>query len=591
MELAIPIVALGGLYVLSNQDEEQIRRETFVNSTIVNKDHSGETSANQQFNAAPTSVNNNTNVVTDRYFKKPDINKLNNNGIQQQVASSSDSNTFESLSGNQVDLKKFEHNNMQPFFGSHVKGYNMDSKNMENVLDNMVGLGSQHTKKGEQAPLFKPQKNLNFANGAPNQSEFIQSRVVPGSNMANIKPWEEVQVGPGLNQGYSSSGTGGFNSGMEARNEWTDRNVDQLRTVTNPKVTYSLDNHQGPANFYNALPTSQENQGKVEKHNPDTYFLNTPDRWLTTTGIEKKQTSRAIEMNKPVNRSTTTSEYYGNSANLGGNNTYTPQNFEKTKRQELITNPVLNCKSNRSPATESDFGRPGYVSLPNNRSSNEQDTTFGVIGGMAKAAFAPLMDVLRPNKKENVIGNGRIFENAGSSVPAAPIYNPQDRPAPTIKDTTLGKVGMNHLNVQNQNDGGYKVSKPQIEENNRMTTNYEGYGNAGGTSGNNGIAVYNAAYNQRNNVNKTHKNRPNQGNMSVFNGAMNVCTSKNDCDIVNQRKPMRQTSTYNNIIPSTQNFGEVRQPQTYQDQCNDRIDPGLLNAFKKNPYTQSLNSY
>ena len=591
MELAIPIVALGGLYVLSNQNENENQRETFVNSSIENQDNFGEKPINKTFVTEPQPVPTPTNVVTDRFFKKPDINQLNNNGIQQQVAAPGDTNTFQSLSGNQVDLKNFEHNNMQPFFGSHVKGYNIESRNVENVLDNMVGSGSQKFKKGEQAPLFKPQKNLNFANGAPNQSDFLQSRVVPGSNMANIKPWEEVQVGPGLNQGYSSSGTGGFNSGMEARNEWVDRNVDQLRTVTNPKVTYTLDNHQGPANFYNAIPASQENQGKVEKHNPDSYFLNTPDRWLTTTGIEKKQTSRAIEMNKPVNRSTTTSEYYGNSGNLGGNNTYAPKNFEKSKRQELIPNPVINCKSNRSPATASDYGRPGYVSLPNNRSSNNQETTFGVIGGMAKAAFAPLMDVLRPNKKENVVGNGRIFENAGSSVPAAPIYNPQDRPGPTIKDTTIGKIGMNHLNVQNQNDGGYQVSNPQIEENNRMTTNYEGYGNAGGTAGNNGIAVYNAAYNQRNNVNKTYENRPNQGNMSVFNGAMNVCTSKNDCDRSNQRIPMRQSSTYNNVIPSAQNFGQMRQPQTYQNQCNDRIDPGLLDAFKKNPYTQSLSSY
>ena len=37
------------------------------------------------------------------------------------------------------------------------------------------------------------------------------------SKMNNVKPWQEIQVGPGLGKGYSSQGSGGFNSGMEQR--------------------------------------------------------------------------------------------------------------------------------------------------------------------------------------------------------------------------------------------------------------------------------------------------------------------------------------------------------------------------------------
>ena len=90
---------------------------------------------------------------------------------------------------------------------------------------------------------------MQYANGAPNYNDFLQSRVNPGSNISNVKPWSEIQVAPGLDNGFSSTGEGGFNSGMVARDKWADRNVDQLRTVTNPKVSYSLDNHQGPATF------------------------------------------------------------------------------------------------------------------------------------------------------------------------------------------------------------------------------------------------------------------------------------------------------------------------------------------------------
>ena len=70
----------------------------------------------------------------------------------------------------------------------------------------------------------------------PNQNDFYQSRVKPSMKIANVKPWEEVRVGPGLDQGYGSQGTLGFNSGMEAREKWIDRGVDELRVKTNPKL-------------------------------------------------------------------------------------------------------------------------------------------------------------------------------------------------------------------------------------------------------------------------------------------------------------------------------------------------------------------
>ena len=46
-------------------------------------------------------------------------------------------------------------------------------------------------------------------------------------------------------------------------------------------------NHEGPANsFIKTAPTTQL-LGRVEKQRPDTFFINTQDRWLTTTGAEK----------------------------------------------------------------------------------------------------------------------------------------------------------------------------------------------------------------------------------------------------------------------------------------------------------------
>ena len=143
----------------------------------------------------------------------------------------------QSLTGNEVDSKDFKHNNMVPFFGSKVRGKTFDYDN-EIRLDNMQGAGSQHIKKTEQAPLFKPQESMQFAHGAPNNSEFYQSRVNPSLKVANVKPWEEVKVAPGLGKGFGTEGSGGFNSGMECRDAWAPKTVDDLRTTNNPKLSF-----------------------------------------------------------------------------------------------------------------------------------------------------------------------------------------------------------------------------------------------------------------------------------------------------------------------------------------------------------------
>jgi hypothetical protein len=105
-----------------------------------------------------------------------------------------------------LNKTNFKHNNMAPFFGGRIRGSTQNPNISETVLDNMNGSGSQQIKKQEQAPLFAPQKDIRYANGAPNMSDFYQSRVMPGSKMSNVKLWDEQKVAPGLDAGYTSQG-------------------------------------------------------------------------------------------------------------------------------------------------------------------------------------------------------------------------------------------------------------------------------------------------------------------------------------------------------------------------------------------------
>jgi hypothetical protein len=105
-----------------------------------------------------------------------------------------------------------------------------------------------------------------------------------------------------------------------------------------------------------------------------------------------------------------------------------------------------------------------------------------------------------------------------------------------------------------------------------------------------GNGLYNAAYNQRNNVNKTYKNITNHGSMSLFNSNTNVQIDRLDADRLNNRATVMTNAP--SSIPSIDIYGNMTMPQSYDEsKLNERIQPDILNAFRQNPYTHSLQTY
>ena len=540
-------------------------------------------------NVGNTNSNNNRLEAPSKTYDGESL-EFGGNGNSTQFGDKYAKDGFQSLMGEKIDLSTFKHNNMAPYYGAKIRGASSGANMNENVLDNKVGTGSQYVSKSEQAPLFTPHNNLHLPNGMPNQNDFYQSRVLPSMKISNVKPWEEVRVGPGLDQGYGTQGALGFNSGMESREKWMDRSVDELRVKTNPKLSYSLEGHQGPAAHYIQTAPTAETLGRMEKHLPDTYFINTPDRWFTTTGLEKGETLRPIEMDRDSNRQTTTSEYYGVTATTGAAAMYAPENYEDPKREVYDGKPMINPYSaERNTATEADYGRMSYKLTHNNRTTVRPNEMGGIHGAM-RAVVAPLLDILKPSRKENVVGNLRPYENAKMPVSAGAMFNPADRAPTTIKETTVGLVGFDHLNVERQAAAGYLVSQNTPIETERATTSVDYLGGPGGAVTHMGNQVYNAAYNQRNNVNKTYKNITNHGAMSLFNSNTNVQIDRLDADRMNNRT-MAPTNAPA-MIPSIDIHGKMTMPQSYDEgKLNERINPDILNAFRQNPYTHSLQTY
>jgi hypothetical protein len=601
-ELAIPLIGFGLAYVYSNKNDNNktSKKETFVNAGRHANALPNTSVPNRNFPVSnqPIDLTNQNyvkqfidpNQTTDRFF---------DHTTQIDSIKLADGSTdFNSMSGKNLESKDFIHNNMVPFFGSTIKGPQID-RHLDTHLDNRQGAGSQIISKVEQAPLFKPEDHVQWSHGMPNNSDFVQSRQLPSNKVANVLPWEQKQVAPGLGLGFTTEGAGGFNSGMLDREAWQPPTVDQLRTVTNPRITFGLAGHEGPAQSrIQNLPV----QGKVEKNRPDTDFAMGPEHWLTTTGSSLGPTQKPEQMMGDVNKCT--SEYYGSGGNgADSKSTYVKGHHEETTRQQLCAtnlNPVAALGHGASNAN--DYGIKGYNIPKNNRQvacESKNNGTTGAINGAFKAMVAPVMDALRPSRKENLIYNANQLGNIQSSVPSLPITNPHDRPKITNKEMTADKIGLNYLNVSHLSnpEGGYKNVEIQVKDQQRNDGDSSSRGNVGNTSVCNSQMDVKAWNEQHNNVNKTHENWPMAGGTALFNNNANVQIAKKDADRNNNRLQtndfiQQPQSSMTARVPSLETYGKINMPQQYDQEMNsNRMNPDILSAFKSNPYAHSLNSY
>jgi hypothetical protein len=627
MEIAIPGIALGLLYVVVNQNKNKDKEaENFTNKNnelpntdIPNKNYPNEIPVLSMETEKTSNLSHNNRfenaggVYTDKYFNA----NMNNNGNSYtgnsytgnglagnsytgNSYSYSTTGNFYSLTGEKVDGNYFQHNNMVPFFGSNSRSSINDSNSSESILDNYVGAGSQLQIKKEAAPMFAPQENTQWSHGAPNMSDFYQSRVNPSARMANVKPFAEQKVAPGLGLGYTNEGSGGFNSGMMMRDQWTDRNVDELRVANNPKPGgFMLYGHEGPSNSIIKSMADSSQMGVMEKNRPERAFemfdnvmpgdLNDftkgKNYLMTTTGLEKGQTMRSIPTTfyKDTVRQVTNAEYAGG-AGYAVNAEYTTGEYMPTHNIQLESLPLTpaNAKG-RNFACDGEYQKNAKIAYPNNRTENNQDTYYGMVSGGLHAAVAPLLDMLRPSRRENIIGTLRPYQNPGTTVPQSYIFNPEDKLVPTIRETTDSKF---HMNVnRNQNGGAYSVTEHQTIKNNRETTDdfyYGGISSAGPRTRQ--MKSYEAEYNQRNNDIKsaTVKGYTPSGNMSLLNGSINMRQSTRDDYLANDR-PIVPTMPYQ--TKDIANMGQLQgQNGLYSGIHTDRNSSDIYDALKGNPY-------
>lgn len=577
MELVIPIIALGGLYLASknkkNNNNNNEGFESLPNTDIPNKNYPSEsldvsTELDQTSRLSTINKYDTPSVYTDKFF----------NNTQN---SPDDLKSYKSMTGENVASDYFSHNNMTPFFGAKNRSKILDSDTTEGVLDNYVGSGTQFITKSEQSPLFSPGEAYHYPHGAPNKNDFFQSRVNPSLRMANTKPFDSVQVGPGLGLGASNEGQGGYNSGMNMRDQWMPKGVDDLRTTNNPRSGgIAMLGHEGPGN---SSIKKMGDIGKMEKNRVDRTWEVGPERYFTTTGVEKGQTLHSIPIDRHTNRPDTSVSY------TGGASSHLPEmyqtgEYKESTRMELGSIPLgVATMTGKQNGLEEDYERKSLRTFPNNR--DHEETYFGAFSGAVGAVIAPLLDELRPSRKENVIGSLRPYQNAYSGISSSYLFNPSDRPDPTNRETT-GNTNKYMPGVNsNQRGGAYETTDHRAASQQRDSTSTYYVGSSSAADGTRALRPYDAEYRQRNNEIKSLaiKGHMVQGNMNLLNSDINMRSREGERA---NTRPIVQSSGPKKVM-GADDVGAQHSRQQYQSSIQlDRTSPDILDAFKKNPFTQ-----
>jgi len=418
-------------------------------------------------------------VIQTDYVNSPSVSfsSTSNQSTKQGSFQPQETQNFMgySLSGEPINTNTFTHNNMTPFFGSHVR-QNMDEYSTSTIVQNYTGQDNYYTQKAEMQTMFQPEHGVGNPYGTSNLAGYQRNRYIPSNKRTNEAPTEKVYVGPGLNKGYVSTPSGGFHQ-ADTRNYMLPKNVDELRVKTNPKLSYHIPVIAG------SKPEKRGNLGQVNKNRPDTYAEWTPDRYFITTGDRVKPTQHAEVVLKHSNRTTTdirramgpagpknghsessrrsqirvsNKEQYTPGCPRGANvqgqwtipenepiiENYVPmkpcssETFSSLHQQTRMKNkPIYENDPRLQRTSLHDYGRGGMQLQTNVREQTSCHPVSNMTGN--EHNYVPITSELRSTRKQNVVGNTRWVSNVQmpNSKPIA--WDPNDTPDVTMKETLL----------------------------------------------------------------------------------------------------------------------------------------------------------
>ena len=474
-------------------------------------------------------------------YKEKNTNQVKNN---KSIPETGGFNGI-SLTGDQIDPTKFTHNNMLPFFGGNVR-QNLDEFSTRGIFENFTGTQDSYQKKQELGLFFQPQENMSNVYGTGSLDGFMLDRYYVSNNRAMETPIEKVYVGPGLNQGYTNEPSGGFQQ-ADTQDYVMPKTTDEIRVKTKPKISYY---GRVVSGAHIAKPPKI---GTVYKNRPDTFYVQEPDRYLTTTGQVIAAEQRPCIVTKYTNRKTTELKTRTGSAapvhgtvaqvrskyKISDKITYTtdgPRNADGTNTWNILS--MLGLDS-----TPNDYGKKSIRIRNNNRVLSKNNDTVVNYKAPIEKAVARNQQKLKTTKK--IIKNNRMNGNY-QGVKKAKIYDPNDIPRETIKETNIHNnhsgILSGHLSgiVYDPND----VPKTTIKESN-IHNNYS----SNIQNMNRGNTVYDPNDVPRTTIKETNIHNNYSSNIQNMNRG-NTVYDPNDVP----RTTIKETNIHNNYSSNIQNM-------------------------------------
>jgi hypothetical protein len=357
---------------------------------------------------------------------------------------------------------------------------NIEENSNQTLLESFTGNDANYQQKVElkRDDLFKPVANLSNPYGMSNLDGYNLDRYVVSNLRNNQAPIEPIRVGPGLNQGYTAEGSGGFQQ-ANTLDFVLPKTVDELRVKTKPKVSYEGVVVPGS---HIAKPGKV---GVVAKNKPDTFYVNGPDRLFTSVGDVTGPTLRPDILIKYTNRKTTELKNRvgpATAAAIGSQPQMKPVFKQSTRINFAGANPrnqnavgqwVINGPNKAIP---NDYGRGSMKTKPNNRQVTGPKMQVTNLSVPNKNAMAPNQPNVRHTRKTNIVGNNRYgnFQNTGPN--RGKVYDPNDLPRTTVKEQMVNNshqgyfqnTGPNRGQVYDPNDLPRTTIKEQMIDNNHQ---------------------------------------------------------------------------------------------------------------------------
>ena len=388
-----------------------------------------------------TNAKNNKNKVIGQYYNKGILNIPYETKSTEVPYESKSTEVQSTLTGEKI--KQFSHNNMTPFFGSCVK-QNMNDNSNETILDLHTGKSKYSMEKDSNENFYSLKHDVNV-NGTKNVTSELMNRYILGDKKTNEGPIESIIVGPGLNNGFSSKPSGGFQQ-ADVLDIIKPKTVDELRGLSAPKISY-----KGRIITGKYMTDKPSVPGELNQKKPSRVFKHGQKRLFTSASTQLKPASQACIIIKDTNRKTTMSSYTGIPTN-STKKQHAGENYQPSEKIVYKTSGVrnVNVTDKWNNNKMNNYGKDTITITDNERTNTLEKNHITNITSIVKALIAPIQDVFKTSRKENFIGNNRETGNFKSNQPNQYVHDPNNLARTTIKETNIHNTHVGNMDSNNK---------------------------------------------------------------------------------------------------------------------------------------------